>query len=127
MELRKDPVTLSWMLVGDVEEHAAPEPGPCPFCEGSAAPPEARKLVFAMPGSGVRVYAHARPLYRIEGEERRAAEGIYDRMRPVGAHEVIVENAQHDRPLSAASDQEVELVLRAYAHRISDQIGRAHV
>ncbi len=133
MELRKDPVTQSWMLVGDEEEPVAKEPGPCPYCEGSPEP--AQKLIFAMPREGspppsgngvhrgpwsVRVYPHPAPLYRIEFEEGRAAEGIYDRMRPVGAHEVIVENPDHGWHLWTASDQEVERVLRAYAHRITD-------
>lgn len=132
MELRKDPITRSWMLVGDEGEPAAAESGPCPFCEGTDP---SQKVIFSLPRDGsapgagkgaspapwsVRVYPHPRPLYRIEGHESRAAEGIYDRMRPVGAHEVIVENPAHGSQFWVASDQEVERVLRAYAYRITD-------
>jgi len=48
----------------------------------------------------VRVTPHLRPLYRIEGEAQRRAEGIYDKMRGLGAHEVVVESPKHDASLS---------------------------
>lgn len=134
MELRKDPITRTWILSGDEEERVIqPEWGACPFCEGGQ--PRPSKLIFALPRDGasplpaggvyqgpwsVRVYPHPSPVYRIEGSEGRAAEGIYDRMRALGAHEVIVENPDHGRQLWMASDPEIERVLRAYAHRISD-------
>ena len=34
----------------------------------------------------VRVFPHFNPLFRIEGDTDRAAEGLYDKMRLVGAH-----------------------------------------
>ena len=48
----------------------------------------------------VRVYPHLRPLYRIEGDPARTAEGIYDRMDATGAHEIVVESPDHTRNLS---------------------------
>jgi UDPglucose--hexose-1-phosphate uridylyltransferase len=114
MELRKDPVTQSWILVGDEEDQVAAAVGVCPFCQPQRAP------IYTVPGTGVRVYPHPDPIYRIEGEEGRAAEGIYDRMRTVGAHEVVVENNDHARHFPAASDQEIGNVLRAFAIRIID-------
>ncbi len=132
MELRKDPITRSWLLVGDEPEPAPAPSGHCLFCGDGMDP--ASKMIFSMPLDGstpaggrygspkpsVRVYPHPRPLYRIEGMENRAAEGIYDRMRAVGAHEVIVESPNHGSQLWIASDQEVERVLRTYAWRITD-------
>jgi UDPglucose--hexose-1-phosphate uridylyltransferase len=63
---------------------------------------------------------HPTPLYHIEGEPGRRGDGLYDRMRSVGAHEVIVENPQHDRHLWNASDGEIEQFLRLAAERIFD-------
>ncbi len=120
MELRKDPITRSWVAVGhgDGEETQPVEVCPlCPGQEGSA------RTLLALPPDGpwqVRVFPHLDPLYRIEGEPGRSPEGIYDRMRPVGAHEVIVETRNHDRPLTALSDEQIEAVLAAYGSRIAD-------
>jgi UDPglucose--hexose-1-phosphate uridylyltransferase len=119
MELRKDPITRSWVAVGQSEEVTIPL-DPCPLCpgrEGSTQP------LLALPASGtwqVRVFPHFDPLYRIEGEPGRSADGIYDRMRPVGAHEIIVETAEHNRPLATMSDEGIERVLQAYSARIAD-------
>jgi UDPglucose--hexose-1-phosphate uridylyltransferase len=59
-------------------------------------------------------------LYRIEGEAHRRAEGIYDKMRSLGAHEIVVENPDHNLTLSQLSDENVARVLRAYVSRIVD-------
>jgi UDPglucose--hexose-1-phosphate uridylyltransferase len=68
----------------------------------------------------VRAYPHLRPLYRIEGEPGRTAEGIYDRMASIGAHEIIVETPDHSQTLARMSDEQIERVLEAYAQRIAD-------
>lgn len=119
MELRKDPITQSWVVLGHREE--APEsPEGCPLCsEGSSN----GSALLAIPPEGswkVRVIPHLDPLYRIEGELGRLAEGIYDKMGPVGAHEVIIETPEHARRLSQLSDEQIERVLWAYAARIAD-------
>jgi UDPglucose--hexose-1-phosphate uridylyltransferase len=61
-----------------------------------------------------------RPLYRIEGEAQRRAEGLYDKMRGLGAHEIVVESPIHDASLSHLRDEDVAQVLRAYVSRITD-------
>jgi len=78
-----------------------------------------------MPGTdggpwSARAVVHPTPLYRIEGEPSRRGEGIYDRMRSVGAHEVLVENPRHDRNLWNAGDSEIERFLWLAAQRIQD-------
>ena len=50
----------------------------------------------------------------------RRADGIYDRMSPVGAHEVLIENPRHDRHLWNASDFEIGQFLLLAAQRIQD-------
>jgi UDPglucose--hexose-1-phosphate uridylyltransferase len=59
-------------------------------------------------------------MFRIEGDPSRRAEGLYDKMNSVGAHEVLVENSQHDRHLWRASEAEIEQFLQLVAHRIHD-------
>jgi UDPglucose--hexose-1-phosphate uridylyltransferase len=118
VELRKDPITRSWVMVGQGEE--SPVFGePCALCSAFAASP----ILLQMPPNGapqVRVVPHMQPLYRIEGEAGRTPEGIYDRMRAVGAHEVIIESADHKQWLGKMKDEEIERVLEAYAQRITD-------
>ncbi len=119
MELRKDPITRSWVVIGHSEAVEVPAE-PCPLCPGQEGE---TRTVLALPQSGaaqVRVFPHFRPLYRIEGDPNRSADGIYDRMTPVGAHEVIVETPDHSRPLARMSDEEIQRVLDAYGQRIHD-------
>ena len=82
-----------------------------------------RKAILLSPAEGVaqvRVLPHPDPLYRIEGQLGRLAEGIYDKMGPTGAHEVVVETPQHDRRFSQFSDDEIDRVLTVWASRIAD-------
>jgi UDPglucose--hexose-1-phosphate uridylyltransferase len=118
MDLRKDPITRSWVLVGDGEPAADPG-GACPYCGGVTLQPILSVPVGGQAG-GIRVYPHPRPLYRIEGGAERRADGIYDRMRNLGAHEVIVESPDHDNALSAAPEAQVAALLHCWALRIAD-------
>jgi UDPglucose--hexose-1-phosphate uridylyltransferase len=123
MELRKDPITRSWVITGDeVAEPGAPPDSVCHFCPDSPAPAQLIANVPGMQGGAwtARSVVHPHPLYRIEGEPARCADGLYDRMRSVGAHEVLVENPKHDRHLWSASDSEIEQVLLLAAQRIQD-------
>src|SRR5262249_24998631 len=67
-----------------------------------------------------RAAVHPDPVYRIEGEPGRRGDGLYDRMNSVGAHEVLLENPNHERHLWNSSDAEVEQFLRLVAQRIQD-------
>lgn len=119
MELRKDPITRSWVAIRNGEPQHPPAE-PCPFCLGAQPAPPLLTLPENSAPAQVRVFPQTDPLFRIEGETARAAEGIYDKMRAVGAHEVIVELAEHGRRLSQASDEEIARVLEAYARRLAD-------
>jgi UDPglucose--hexose-1-phosphate uridylyltransferase len=122
MELRKDPITRSWVIVGDDISDQPARADFCRFCQDSPAAPQpvsTRPSVDGGPWSA-RAVVHPFPIYRIEGEPSRRADGIYDRMRSVGAHEVLVENIHHDRHLWNAADAEVEQFLLLAAQRIQD-------
>lgn len=119
MELRKDPITRSWVVAGQPEREKISS-DPCPLCGGDLTQPPP---ILQRPAHGapqVRVYPHSRPLYRIEGEPGRSAEGMYDRMAAVGAHEIVIETPDHDRPLARMTDEEIERVMDAWAARVSD-------
>jgi UDPglucose--hexose-1-phosphate uridylyltransferase len=122
MELRKDPITRSWVITGDDVAEPAPRPGPCLFCgDGS----QQLQVVATLPGLNgspwsARAVVHPTPIYRIEGEAERRGDGLYDRMGSVGAHELLLENPHHDRHLWNASDAELEPFLRLMAQRIQD-------
>ena len=119
MELRKDPITQSWIILGH-RETAGEALSECPF-----EPEKIGKLtpIMSWPGEGqwqVRVVAHPEPLYRVEGDPGRVAEGMYDKMGPLGAHEVVVETPNHDKRFSQLSDDEIERVLWVWGARIAD-------
>jgi UDPglucose--hexose-1-phosphate uridylyltransferase len=66
------------------------------------------------------VIPHLRPIYRIEGDVQRRGEGLYDKMRSLGAHEIVVEHPDHNLPLSQQSEEHVAQVLRAWVSRVAD-------
>jgi UDPglucose--hexose-1-phosphate uridylyltransferase len=126
MELRKDPITRSWVITGDDVSEGAPRSEPlCRFCPDSREAPQLVASVAGTPGApwSARAVVHPNALYHIEGEATRRGDGIYDRMRPIGAHEVLVESASHDRHMWNASDGEIEQFLLLAAQRIQDLKG----
>jgi UDPglucose--hexose-1-phosphate uridylyltransferase len=119
MEIRRDPITQSWVVLGQ-RESLADSPQQCPFDPGTV---EKVPAILTWPAEGtwqVRVLAHPDPLYRIEGDPGRVAEGMYDKMGAIGAHEVVVETPHHDKKMSQLSDEEIERVLWVWASRIAD-------
>jgi len=121
MEIRKDPITRSWVLVGDGEVWDAAKP-PCPYCPGQESSLSAPILSLPFEGhpGGIRVFPHPRALYQIEGDTDRRADGIYDKMRPVGAHEVIIETPNHTGSLSARPEAAIAPLLESWALRLAD-------
>ncbi len=122
MELRKDPITRSWVIIGDEVGELVGRAEGCLFCGASA---DSAQVIATLPGLNgslwsARSVVHPHALYQIEGEAGRRGEGLYDRMRAVGAHEVLVENPRHDGHMWNASDAEVEQFLRLAALRIQD-------
>jgi len=134
-ELRKDPVVGRWVIIS-IERAKRPhefpsEPVPrregvCPLCPGSErmTPPE---ILGYRPGGQpndpnwtLRVVPNKFPALRIEGELGKAADGIYDRMHGIGAHEVIIESERHDVDLFDLPEKRVQDVLWAYRDRVLD-------
>ena len=128
MELRKDPLTRSWVLTGDDIPETAPRPATeCRLCAGSKDRLQQISSRAGLQGGpwSARAVVHPNAIYHIEGEVERRGQGLYDRMPPVGAHEVLVENPKHDRQLWQADDAEIEQFLLLAAQRIQDLKGDA--
>jgi UDPglucose--hexose-1-phosphate uridylyltransferase len=136
-ELRRDPIVGRWVIIAterarrpsDLQRSPpAPQPSVCPFCAGheEKTPPEvyvAGRSPHAPPNSPgwrVRVVPNRFPALKIEGDLDRQAEGIYDRMNGIGAHEVIIETPEHGRQMKDLSDVEMTDVLFAFKARVLD-------
>ncbi len=86
----------------------------CPFCYGREE--KTPREIFAIrpegsrantPGWKVRVMPNKYPALRIEGELDKRGVGLYDVMNGIGAHEVIVENPDHERSMAELSPAEI--------------------
>ena len=121
MPLRKDPVTQSWVILED-SDFGWPDHGACPLCPGQEhlCLPDLYQHPQANPNWQVRVIPHPCPVYQVDGDVQRRGEGLYDKMRALGAHEVVIEHPDHNLPLSQQSDESVAQVLRAFASRVGD-------
>lgn len=125
-DLRKDPTRGRWVLVRPPT--SGPAPGSeCPFCPGneSLTPPEIvayRKEGVSADGPGwsVRVIPEVDPYFRIEQELVREGVGLYDRIFPRGATELIVESPDHDDSPASMPEGQWEQVLWMYRDRIRD-------
>ena len=128
MELRKDPLTRSWVLTGEeTAEAPSAKPAQCRFCLGST---DRLQQISSRPGLqgaswSARAVVHPNPVYHIEGAPDRRGEGLYDRMPTIGAHELLIENPKHDRQLWTADEAEIEQFLLLTAQRIQDLKGDA--
>lgn len=129
-ELRKDPTTGKWVLVrrprpstpaGDAG------PGTCPFCPGNEhlTPPEivAYRADGSRPdeaGWQVRVFPERDPYFTIEEDLVREGVGMFDRVSPRGASEILVEDPGHHVTLGDMDEEQVRRVLWMYRDRIQD-------
>jgi UDPglucose--hexose-1-phosphate uridylyltransferase len=133
-ELRKDPVLGRWVIISG-ERSRRPNPfrhyptaiedaGPCPFCPGNEemTPPE----VLAYRGTQdpsewrVRVVPNLFPALRIEGDLDKKGEGLYDMMRGIGAHEVVIETRDHKENPATYPPGQMTAVINAYRERMMD-------
>jgi UDPglucose--hexose-1-phosphate uridylyltransferase len=124
IEMRQDPTTRAWILVG----HSGGDPGRkeapegCPFCPGheSETPPALASIAGPDGTWRVRAFPDKMPVFQVEGDLGREAEGLYDRMRNVGAHEVVVETPEHATTLARLPAEDIARVLQMFRQRIQD-------
>jgi len=139
-ELRKDPIIGRWVIISTdrakrptdfLRDRITNKGGFCPFCYGneSKTPPE---VLAYRPGQNgnqslrdtsgwtVRVVPNKFPALGIEGSLNRQAEGMFDKMNGLGAHEVIIETSDHNATLEQLPEKRIEDVLWAFRDRILD-------
>jgi UDPglucose--hexose-1-phosphate uridylyltransferase len=138
-ELRRDPIVGRWVIVDtekpkgprdfEIEDHSK-KGGVCPFCYGNEqmTPPEiyAHREGYSAPNTAgwqTRTVPNKFPALRIEGNLDRAGVGIYDMSNGIGAHEVIIENPDHNKNISDLTDHEAEKIIWAYRNRSLDLHG----
>jgi len=137
-ELRKDPLIGRWVIIATerakrpvdfIASHDESTPqSDCPFCEGRES--QTPKEIFAIrengsqrdqPGWTVRVVPSIKPVLRIEGQQlNRRANGMYDVMDGIGAHEIVVETPQHISNAADLSVEQIHAALQASMARIAD-------
>jgi UDPglucose--hexose-1-phosphate uridylyltransferase len=140
-ELRKDPITGRWVIIstsrakrptGFSRDEITLKGGFCPFCYGNEAktPPEIQAYrpnhnggpppQRDTPGWTVRVVPNKFPALGIEGSLDRQAEGMFDKMNGIGAHEVIIETPDHRATLASLPQKRIEDMLWTFRDRILD-------
>lgn len=137
-ELRKDPILGRWVIIAS-ERAARPVdfqqkvPAPvksnvsCPFCEGNEAttPPEIYALRKPFSNANgrdwlVRVVPNKFPVLAIEGKIDKRGKGLYDQMRGIGAHEVIIETPQHISSFTPLPEEHIQNIFNTYQTRMLD-------
>ena len=130
-ELRKDPIVDRWVIIAPeradrpnalLRPQLERDGEPCPFCPGNErmTPPELLIHKAAGPGWSVRVVPNRYPALRTEIQMARQGDGMFDNMAGVGAHEVIIETAEHKRTLADLPALQIESVLTAWQERMID-------
>jgi UDPglucose--hexose-1-phosphate uridylyltransferase len=137
-ELRRDPVIGRWVIIA-TERASRPHDffhykstiqtasGLCPFCPQQEHLTPTEILAYRpaggqpnSPGWTVRVVPNKFPALQVEGDLAREGIGLFDRMNGVGAHEVIIETAEHKQTLADLTPKQIEDVLWAFRDRIVD-------
>ncbi len=135
-ELRWDPLKNNWTIITHgrsrrpqdfIQQRARVETASCPFCTGQEQKTPQEIYAYRpdgsqpnQPGWQVRVIPNKFPALRVEGELENQAEGLYDRMNGIGAHEVIIEHPDHQRSMADLTAEEIAEVLKAYRTRMHD-------
>jgi UDPglucose--hexose-1-phosphate uridylyltransferase len=125
-DLRKDPTRGQWVLIRPKGE-APPSVDDCPFCPGreSRTPPEIAAYrnddsSADGPGWNVRVIPEIDPYFRVDLAVVREGIGLYDKVSPRGATELIIESPDHDLTPAGMPEAQWEQVLWMYRDRLRD-------
>jgi UDPglucose--hexose-1-phosphate uridylyltransferase len=123
-ELRLDPTTRRWVVTGKrpIMPDVIDTGNLCPFCPGNEQmTPKAIAQFLGSDGKWtVRVFHDRAPAFRVEGNLDRRGEGLFDRMNPLGAHEIVVETPQHGCTLAQLEPPQIEKILEVCRDRILD-------
>lgn len=133
-ELRFDPVKKIWSVIAE-ERSRKPEDflvkrltfsketlSVCPFCVGNEE--KSGSEIFSLKDSDgswlTRVVPNRYPAFRIEGDLKRTAHGMYDCVNAVGAHEVVIETPKHHIGLGSYTENILKNVFTTFKERVND-------
>jgi UDPglucose--hexose-1-phosphate uridylyltransferase len=137
-ELRRDPVTGRLVVIAPerlLAREAFMRPAPvgaiggdlCPFCEGQERAAGRELLAWRPagsppdgPGWQLRVVVNREPALRVESPLGEPADALFQAFGGLGAHEVVIESAEHGATLASMSADEVRRVLWAWRERMRD-------
>ncbi len=143
-ELRLDPTTREWVIIASERAKRprdlvsrAPHPTPeahvadCPFCPGNEDQTTGETASYLDDATGlwrVRAFENKFPAVRPDGSADRTQDHpLALSVKGVGAHEVVVESALHNRLLAEMNDDEMFDVVRAYRDRLRDMYSHEYV
>ncbi len=125
-DLRKDPTRGQWVLVRPSGEPPTPLTE-CPFCPGNERLTPKEIACYRKEGApadgpswSVRVIPETDPYFRIERTLEREGVGLYDKITPRGASELIIESPRHEETPGTMPEEQWEKVLWMYGERIRD-------
>jgi UDPglucose--hexose-1-phosphate uridylyltransferase len=136
--LRKDPVSGGWVIMSEDRARRPRDLQPvattpsaerrfCPFCEGNESS-TAPEIIAERSNGGrgdeagwsLRVVPNRAAVLRIEGQLDRSGDGIYDMMSGVGAHEVVIETADHEGRIGQYGQAKMESLIGVFRQRVVD-------
>ncbi len=132
-QLRRDPIVGRWVVIDNdhpkepkdfIKDNQVMRQGPtCPFCPGreNRTPGEvdAIRPEGSMGVSDWKVRTVPNKFPALLHEERMEKEGVgmFDVMSGYGAHEVVIENPDHNKQMADLSHSQMVLVLNQYQRR----------
>ena len=132
-ELRRGPITDRWVIIAPerakrptdyrINPPRRDDPSRCPFCPGHEhmTPPELYRVSDGSGGWKVRVVPNKFPALTSYPElGREAVVGFFDKMKGVGAHEVVIETPDHDKDLADLPLDHVVRVVETYVVRLRE-------
>ena len=125
-EMRLDPLTQAWTIFsasrpvppafGSVHDEPTRQ---SPFVAGAEHLAGPALHATPHPEWRVRVVPNRAPLLRVEGDSSRRADGFYDHMDGVGAHEVVIEDSGPS-PFEELPLGQIEQIIAAWKTRMLD-------
>ncbi len=133
-ELRFDPLKKIWCVIAS-ERSRRPEDflvkripeshgnlSVCPFCKGNES--RSGQEIFSLKDTDgswlTRVVPNRYPAFRIEGDLKRTAHGMYDCVTAIGAHEVVIETPKHHVNPGTYTDKILKSVFITFRERVND-------
>ena len=133
-ELRRDPVIGRWVIIDSghtkgpldfpKEDNTPTRKAVCPFCPGREYQTP-QEVDAVRPGNSpantsgwlVRTIPNKFPVLSSDGSLQKEGHEMYDQMTGIGAHEVLIENPDHDKTITDLTQDEMKAVLSQYQGR----------